>query len=176
MIICGRNSTRDFINDYIRRNLLNIKGKYPVIGDKVICKQNQWERCVNDIYLTNGTVGFINDIFDENTNSKRMTIDFVPDYDPNAIYYNVDIDLPFITSPYEIRKGIGLTRFAKYEYAYGITVHSSQGSQYNRLLFIDEPFGGGRELVRKLRYTAISRAVNQIDIVNGYNLLNTYVK
>lgn len=176
MIICGRNSTRDFINNYMRHEIFHIKEKQPIIGDKIICKQNNWDRCVNGIYLTNGTVGFVSDISDEHLTDRHMMIDFVPEYDRSAMYYNIDLDTQFITRPYELRKDMGFTKYTKFEYAYAITAHSSQGSQYNRVLFIDEPFGGGKEMIKKLRYTAITRAVEKVDVVNGYNLINSYVK
>ena len=175
MILCGKNTTRDFINSFVRHNIYGIKTDDPVIMDKVVCKQNEWDRCVNDMYLTNGTVGYINDIFEESVNDKRATIDFTPEYNRKSVYYNVDMDLKYITSPYETRKEMGFTKFTKFEYAYAITTHSSQGSEYDRILYIDEAIGGGRDKIKKLKYTAISRAVNQIDIVNGYNLLNYYL-
>ena len=56
------------------------------------------------------------------------------------------------------------------EYANAITVHSSQGSQYDRILYIDDGFSGSRDTLKKLKYTAISRAAKRIDIVNGYGL------
>ena len=57
-----------------------------------------------------------------------------------------------------------MSRFVKFEYGNVITAHLSQGSEYDRVLFIDEAFGS-RELRKKIKYTAISRASKSIDIV-----------
>jgi exodeoxyribonuclease-5 len=55
----------------------------------------------------------------------------------------------------------------KFDYAYALTVHSAQGSQYNRVLYIDDGFSGDREIKKKLKYTAITRAIDSIDIVDS---------
>ena len=65
------------------------------------------------------------------------------------------------------RKEYGMSSYEKFEYAYAITTHLSQGSQYQRVLYFDEPFGGGQDVIKKLRYTAITRAITSIDIVLG---------
>jgi ATP-dependent exoDNAse (exonuclease V) alpha subunit len=48
--------------------------------------------------------------------------------------------------------------FDMFEFGDVITVHLSQGSQAENVLYIYEHFGGGRELEAKLNYTAITRA------------------
>ena len=45
-------------------------------------------------------------------------------------------------------------------YGYAITVHRSQGSEWERVLVIDEPMGD----VRKLRYTAYTRAKSKLTV------------
>ena len=91
-------------------------------------------------------------------------IDFVPDYDTNAIFPNVFMDTKYIQLGYEERQDFGMSKYVKFEYGNLITAHLSQGSQYDRVLYLDEPFGS-RELRKKIKYTAISRAAKSIDIV-----------
>ena len=91
------------------------------------------------------------------------TIDFRPDFMDDE-FEDLKIDCKYIISDYESRKNYGLTKFEKFEYAYCITTHISQGSQYNRVLFFDEPFAD-KETTKKLRYTAITRAIDEITIV-----------
>ena len=50
------------------------------------------------------------------------------------------------------------------EYAYALTCHSMQGSQAPFVLYLDEEFMS-KEDMKKLRYTAISRAQEQIVVV-----------
>ena len=127
------------------------------------------------MYLTNGTTGTIVDINEEHSNSKRLVIDFAPDYAPQSAFQDIEMDRKFITSTYADRKGYGLTPYIKFEYAYMITTHLSQGSQYPSVLFVDEPFNGDRETRQKLRYTAITRAMDRIDIVLSPLFLNPWV-
>ena len=54
--------------------------------------------------------------------------------------------------------------YDKMEYAYALTCHSMQGSQAPFILYLDEEFMS-KEDMKKLRYTAISRAEEQIVIV-----------
>jgi exodeoxyribonuclease-5 len=51
------------------------------------------------------------------------------------------------------------------EYAYAITTHSSQGSQYNKVLYMNENMMRTKEDRKRLMYTAISRAIEKIVIV-----------
>jgi ATP-dependent exoDNAse (exonuclease V) alpha subunit len=52
----------------------------------------------------------------------------------------------------------GFSMFDMFEFGDVITVHLSQGSQAENVLFISEPFGRDRGLQAKLEYTGITRA------------------
>lgn len=163
IIICGKNTTREMFNQIIRENILKIPKKEPVIGDKIICRQNDWDRFIGDISLTNGVIGFIEDIDYSHSNSKRLFIDFRPDFLEES-FKGLYLDRKYIVLPYEAKQKYGISKYEKFEYGYCITAHLSQGSQYDRVLFIDEPFYD-TDTTRKLRYTAITRAVKSIDII-----------
>ena len=163
MIICCKNQTRDRINNLIRKDIYGRKD-YPEVGDKIICRQNVKDRTDGRRYLTNGTIGWIDEILSPTYSSKKLCIDFVPDYDTNAIFPNVFMDTKYIQLGYEERQDFGMSKYVKFEYGNLITAHLSQGSQYDRVLYLDEPFGS-RELRKKIKYTAISRAAKSIDIV-----------
>lgn len=163
MIICCKNSTRDRINNLIRKEIYK-RSDYPEVGDKLICRQNVKDRTDGKHFLTNGTIGFIDELLSNNRSSKKITIDFTPDYDDRSLFPNVEMDAKYIKLDYKDRTSFGMSRYVKFEYGNLITVHLSQGSQYDRLLYIDEPFGD-REMRRALKYTAISRAAKSIDIV-----------
>ena len=163
-IICSKNATRDKVNDHIRFNILGRRDRNPVINDKVICRQNNKNKVIDGKYLTNGTVGFIDYIDISSTTSRKSNVDFIPDYNLKEVFSDLELDRRYITMDYEDRRDYGLSSYEKFEYGYIITAHLSQGSEYNRLLYIDEPFGG-REMAKKIRYTSISRAVKSVDIV-----------
>jgi exodeoxyribonuclease-5 len=172
--LCARNMTRDIFNDGVRYVLLKRKDRTPKFGDRVICRQNAWDRCLDGIYLTNGTTGTIVDIDEEHCTKNKLVVDFAPDYNPEMAFQGIEIDKSFIMGDYIYRKESGLTTNLKFEYSYMITTHLSQGSQYNSCLFIDEQFGGDRETRQKLRYTAITRAIKRIDIVTSSAFLSPW--
>ena len=165
MILCGKNKTRDTLNNRIIREILGRSSLTPFIGAKVVNRQNNWDIAVDGISLTNGLVGYITNLSKRQSYKGYYTIDFRPDF-MDSEFEGLHIDTKYIVSDYEARKNFGLTKFEKFEYAYCISTHISQGSQYNRVLFLDEPFYD-IETTKKLRYTAITRAIDKITIVRS---------
>ena len=170
-ILCNRNATRALVNRIFRSDLMKFTkfGKNDpslCIGDKLVCKQNKWDRSLNGLYLTNGTIGNVEYIDDETTDGNKITIGFKPDYVAGSECFDMlPVDRKYLEAEEKIRTFNYNT--INFEYAYALTVHSAQGSQFNRLLYIDDGFSGDRDIKKKLKYTAITRAVSQIDIVDS---------
>ena len=59
VIICGTNKTREYYNNYIRRNILGYKTRLPQYGERVICRKNNWSNTVAGISIANGLVGTV---------------------------------------------------------------------------------------------------------------------
>lgn len=165
MILCGKNKTRDYLNNRIIKEVIGKKSLQPFIGAKVVNRHNNWDIAVKGISLTNGLVGYITNFSKRKSYQGYYTIDFRPDFMDDE-FEDLKIDCKYILSNYDKRKNYGITQFEKFEYAYCITTHISQGSQYNRVLFFDEPFAD-KETTKKLRYTAITRAIDNITIVRS---------
>ena len=164
-IITPLNRIRDHINDHIRYNVLGIRSSIPVIGDKIICRQNDWKRCIEgNIFLTNGMIGEVTDIYRAETKGKSISIDFKPEIS-NEEFYNLPIDISYITKGYDERKAYGISSAEKFEYAYAVTCHSYQGSEADRVLYIDR-FVHDADMTKRLRYTGITRARYKIDITS----------
>lgn len=164
VIIVGTNKRRESINAFIRSNLLGIHSIFPVPGERMICRQNNWNIPLGDgLYLTNGTAGEVVDSYKAKSD-KYFEMDFMPDL-TKFTKKNLKVDLKYLKASVDERKAMPMSKYNKFEYGYAITVHLSQGSQYPRVLFIDEPFGRDPEFRAKLRYTAITRASESIDIL-----------
>ena len=169
VVITCTNRLRYNINNYMRETIKGIKKlEYPHIGEKVICRKNNWNKSIDDgVFLTNGTSGFVDYIYRDSYNKRTMKMDFRPDY-TKSIFKNVLFDYKHLyevpgqeeetTNPYGYF-------YDKFEYAYAISTHLSQGSQYPNVLFMNEDFTRDPEYRMKLMYTAVSRAINQIGIV-----------
>ena len=109
-----------------------------------------------------GLVGYITDINLENSTSKRLTIDFRPEFMTES-FIDLPMDREYLKLPAQYRKS-HMSRLNKFEYGYAITCHLAQGSQYNKVIVINEPFGD-YQFRRQWLYTAVTRAIDQLIIL-----------
>ena len=141
-ILCGRRKTRDSINRR-SRELRGYKHSLET-GDRVMCLRNDMRNG-----LFNGQIWLMVDIPQN-------------DWDPqiwNAYAQQED------TLDYPRWLDIGFNPdFPRWDYAYGLTVHKSQGSQWKNILLFDESYAF-RGIRNKWLYTAITRAEEVITIV-----------
>lgn len=188
-IITATNATRTQVNNQVR-GLLG-KGPDPEDGDKIICLRNYWEDFnMNGDPLVNGTVGTL-------TNSYRNQVaipaylaresgvksfdvligDFIAD---ESIYPIIDIDRHMLLTGEKccdwrlsyklgkLRPRIGDIVPKEFAYGYAITAHKSQGSEWDRVLVIEETFPFNKVEHARWLYTAATRAVNKLVIVRNY--------
>ena len=165
IILTVKNKTRNIFNRRVRF-LHGSNGKLPMVGDKLINRKNCWSMKLNGIPLVNGILGkCVNPIrLDEcQLNRGIYRMDFQPDYVIGDEFYEA---IP--CDYYYLNEDCGNNKEAdqfnpghKFEYAEAITVHLSQGSQYDNVIYWDD-FVGDRDYMRQLRYTAITRAVKKV--------------
>ena len=168
-ILCNRNATRMLINDIFRHDILKF-AKYGslAIGDKLVCKKNCWDLSLDGLYLTNGTVGNVAYIDEEHTDGQSIRIGFKPDYiDDDRCFDDIAISREYLENNDVVKDTSYKQGILNFDYAYALTVHSAQGSQYNKILYVDDGFTGDMDIRKKLKYTAITRAINSIDIVDS---------
>lgn len=170
IIITASNKLRGAINDLFRENILSLKTlDYPNFGEKIICRRNNWSRYVKDrgeIYLTNGLAGFVDGVNKSSYNGKSMKIDFRPDF-TGKVFHDLKINLEYLnTSPGDNRDIFIGNDMNAFEYAYAISCHLSQGSQYDRVTLLQEKqIARDEDYFTKLMYTGITRARDAIRIV-----------
>lgn len=165
MILTPKNKVRDAINEHVRKSIMGFDDELPVIGDRLICRQNDWGRSVDgNLFLTTGMVGTVTDINRSECGKGYLSINFHPDI-AEGEFVNLRIDSKFIQMDYEDRKIYGISSYEKFEYGYCITVHQAQGSQAPGVLFNDQWFYDA-ELTKRVRYTGITRAQTFVDIVS----------
>lgn len=167
LAICGTNKTRDIINGYIRKEIYNIDSPNIVIGDKLICRQNNWDISLGDnIALVNGLIGYVHNIHRETKSKALMEIDFRPEFMESDYFSRLPIDHKYPFKEYNTRKAIN-TMYGDeitFELGYCITCHLSQGSQYDTVLVYNENLSSS-VYQRKWLYTAITRAQNNLILV-----------
>lgn len=158
IVLCGKNNTRDLINKKVRRDILNIKTDLPACGEKFICRKNNWKEELDGINLTNGLVGtVINSPGIQRFDGKTFGIDFKPDI-LNSYFEDLKCDYNYLIAPFEQKKYLKNDRYSlgdKFEFAYAITTHLSQGSEFNNGIYIEEYLS--KEIQPNLNYTAVTR-------------------
>lgn len=162
------NRLRYNVNNFYRESIKRIVNlQYPHVGEKVVCRKNNWNKSIHkEFYLTNGTTGFVTYYYRDSFNGKTMKIDMRPDFSKEE-FKNICFDYQRLFSVPGKNNNLEGNYFNDIiEFAYALTVHTTQGSQYPNVLFLNEEneMGGNEEFRRKLKYTAITRATKQIII------------
>ena len=162
VVICGTNKTRDYYNNYIRHDILHRTTNLPGLGERIMCRKNNWNIEVDGINLTNGLTGTVArpaDVY--SFDGKTFNIDFRSDL-LGLYFYNINCNYKYFTSTdkgeKEFLKNSKYAIGEKFEYAYSKTTHLCQGSQYNNGIYISEYMP--KEIQRQLDFTAVSRFMN----------------
>ncbi len=162
-IVCCTNKTRDMFNNNIRY-LLGRKGIFPEIGDRVICRKNNWCEEIDNIALANGLQGYITSYVNPSSfcykNKNLFKMDFLPDLLPYP-FKSLQVNYPHLISDYSTRNEIKNNKWTEgelFEYAYAITTHLSQGSEYSAGIFYEEFLRP--DIQNSLTYTGITRFKN----------------
>ena len=162
VVLCGKNKTRDFINEKVRM-LNGIKGDLPTFGETLVCRKNNWSIEENGINLANGLRGKVANFPSvEGFDGRVFTIDFVPDgFD--SCFKDLQCDYKYLIAPTNQKNYIKNDRFGrgeKMEFGYSLTTHLSQGSQYGNVIYIEEYLSS--DIQNRLNYTGVTRATNSL--------------
>lgn len=157
-VLCGRNQTRQVFNDRTR-DIMGRSSRAPESGDKVICLRNNREKG-----LLNGGIWTVERSRDGRRSGwvdMRVTTDEDPD-----ITWPLDVSTPMeFFGGRERELNWRLRREAdEFTYGYAITVHKSQGSQWDNVLLYDESCVFRDDAARHL-YTGITRAADRVTVV-----------
>ena len=189
-IICGRNVTRNQLNAEVRAYKgIKSSSRLPTEGEKLICTLNDWEKNLDTgkrFHLVNGIIGTASDVKEQQDD--LATMDFQADF----LDYGVKV--PFDTGiflqgkfkhtygqraihlvdgtvvheyNYEILrrlKAVAEEPICRFEFAYAVTCHKAQGSEFDFVIVFDESWAFGEERARWL-YTAITRAKEKLLII-----------
>lgn len=183
-ILVATNLKRSLYNDTVRK-LLNY-GDEPEEGEKVVCLHNYWEdlsQCGDA--LVNGTIGYLEApttqtiTFPRWTKAsaksiKTITANIVTD---NDMFSCVNIDKKKLMTEENsldwkdeyllgrLKHRIGDMIPKEFVYAYAITCHKAQGSQWPKILVVEEKFPFSKEEHARWLYTAVTRAEEKIVLV-----------
>jgi exodeoxyribonuclease-5 len=179
-ILVGKNDTRFAINSFMREVLMNTDDPHPLVGDRIICLKNNWE-CINETgdALVNGLSGTITNLtYTRDNPFMEVTpiADFTPDYDNAKSFLALEMDYKIFMEHEPTINKDNFKRIPKYyqpnqfDYAYAITCHKSQGSEYDKVIVLEEYLkGDSKEEHARWLYTAATRAAKKLIIVRNYH-------
>ena len=165
-ILCCKNKTKEKYNKLFRQSILRVDGPLPHLGEKLICKRNNWAIESGGINLTNGMSGIVINEPDVRSivNGKIFKIDFNPLL-TNQPFFDIGVDYDYFTAPIEKKQNyvsFDNNKFAnRFDFGYAQTVHTAQGSQWYTGIYIEEPMRDANQI----NYTAISRFSHSCIIV-----------
>lgn len=159
IILCGKNNTREYFNNKIRGDILNINYDLPTFGEKVVCRKNNWNLESNGINLANGLIGKItNNPGVEGYDGKTFKIDFDPVLSKGSEFKGISCDYNYFIADHRARQQLKNNKYSigeKFEFAYAITTHMSQGGQFRNGIYYEEFLG--KDIQTNLNYTGITR-------------------
>lgn len=149
-IICGRNATRHAINRRIRQ-LLGHDSALPVAGDRMVCLRNNRKEGV-----LNGQIWISSeDAVDVDGETYLLSAYLADAENPQPQEFIVHTHEP---------KFADVDGPLSFDYGYALTCHKSQGSQWDHVMVLDES-ASFRADQRRWLYTAITRAAEQVDVI-----------
>ena len=185
-ILVATNATRVSINTQMRK-LLNF-GEKPQDGDKIICLRNYWD-CFSDNEepLVNGTIGILKNSFltkrylpsivkstDGLSHIDLIVGDFISD--SGMYFHSLEMDKKMIDTGefsldwktvYQLNRNPKTRDIPPLEFTYGyaITCHKAQGSEWDKVLVIEEKFPFDKIEHARWLYTAVTRSSEKLVLV-----------
>jgi exodeoxyribonuclease-5 len=155
-ILVGRNATRRAYNLRVREKQ-DIVDPLPVAGDKLVCLRNNRKKG-----LFNGGLWRVK--ARAQSKSRIVTMRLTPDEEFGGRATKVSVRADCFAGgiediPWEQRRP-----YDEFDFGYVLTVHKSQGSQWDDVVLFDESFAFGEARARWL-YTGITRAAKRLSIV-----------
>lgn len=185
-IICATNASRISLNNQMRE-ILGYSG-LPQDGEKMICLRNYWEDFSEDgsSSLVNGMTGIIKNPFESfrmapmYVKMKNHKIDIIQGKfisDDGKTFNSVEMDKGMITAGEfsldwretyalsKLKNRIGDIIPREFTFGYAITCHKSQGSEWGKVLVIEERFPFNKKEHARWLYTACTRAAEKLVLV-----------
>lgn len=178
--ICATNKTRNSLNNIIREKKFGYIPEIPQENEKCVCLKNNWDICTTDgDALVNGLTGYVTNVYTvadpfHDYGGKKIFANFAPDDDSNGVFKNLLMDYKLFTTGEptvnaENRKKYYKNKIRPYPneltYAYAVTAWKSQGSEWSKVLVLEENFPWDIIERKRFLYTALTRASEKCTLV-----------
>jgi exodeoxyribonuclease-5 len=160
-LLVGRNVTR-WAKNARSREILGFPGLLPCQGEKLVCLRND-----HDKGLLNGTTWIVQapGILKNGFSERCLFLEVKPDGEPDAETVKICCRPEAFENPAEEEKPDDNypKDFDAFSFGYALTVHKSQGSQWNHVVLLNES-GAFRGHAKRWLYTGITRAAEKLTI------------
>ena len=183
-ILVGTNKTRTAFNQTMRQ-VYGFSGDIPQEGEKIICVENYWDTfdSTEENNLVNGMIGTVANISESFIRyryvgkKKEMDVptiisDFKTEDELEFPILEMDKKMftaeeAFLTPQEKYLISKKPPRFRRplpkdFLYGYAITVHKAQGSEWNKVLVVEERFPFEKKEHARWLYTAVTRSASKL--------------
>jgi exodeoxyribonuclease-5 len=154
-VLCGLNKTRSKFNRRMRELLDFTNPALPEINDKIICLRNNRERG-----LLNGGMW---DVLECGTDGSIVEME-IKSRDIKDLITDVKVPIEFFAEVPSVISWEDRKEYDEFDFGYAITVHKSQGSQWNHIMVFNEN-QSFRNIGSSWLYTAVTRAAEKLTLV-----------
>jgi exodeoxyribonuclease-5 len=155
-VLVGKNTTRKSFNARIRQ-LKGFTDELPEQKDKLVCLRNNPE-----LGLLNGALWIVGDTPRVDEDSQKIEMMISPDEGGQDVLVTAHMQ-PFLKNSEEM-SWWEKKEAQEFDYGYALTVHKSQGSQWNKVVLFDESNSFKKD-ARRWLYTGITRAAEEVKII-----------
>lgn len=154
IVICYTNDKREKLNKLLRE-YKGYTSRYPQVGEKLICvKNNKLTR------MFNGLIVIVKSIYVEGGHLIMDVVDEV-----GREYLGIKAFTNYFDGEDHPRIR-GKTKYDIFEFAYAITGHKSQGSQWDHVIVVEEfMYNQSMNIKRRWKYTVLTRAVERLTYI-----------
>lgn len=160
-LLCGLNRTRQSFNQRIRE-LKGLAGQaepwLPTAGDRLVCLRNNREK-----NLLNGGL-WHTDRVELSGDAKRVNMRVTSLDEDGKPPVDIEVPTPFFNGTEKDLHWRERRDADEFTYGWALTVHKSQGSQWDDVVVFDES-RAFREDAAKWLYTAVTRAAEKVTVV-----------
>lgn len=153
--ICAKNSTRHNLNESYRYERGMEEGLQA--GDSVMCLQN-----VKESGLYNGMILKVTSVKEELYKNEQVYRCSLLDPDTEITYYDIPISKEYFGKTYNAAEHRTRKYIYAFDYAYAITAHKSQGSEFTNVGVYREPIRQWD--MQRWDYTAMTRASQHLTV------------
>ena len=157
-VLVGKNQTRQDYNGRIRE-LKEIEGGMPIVSDRLVCLKND-----HNLGMFNGGIYRVEETGPSGDDDRCVRVVVRSEDFPDTDFVETTVRKEFFTGGYQDIFWKELMGQQQMTYGYALTVHKSQGSQWDNVVLFDQSGAFGDSWHRHL-YTGITRAAEQITVV-----------